>query len=837
MSEFDEKKMYLGRFYDKNNELTDEKLLYNPSDLNTHGVILGMTGSGKTGLGILMLEEIARKGIPAMIIDPKGDLTNLLLHFGNMQGQDIAPFLDPEAPGRAGTDMESFADEKAKEWRQGQEKWGFTEEDIASLNNVEYTVFTPGSTIGNPVNIMDSFAAPDTMWNEKNEEGLREEISTSVTALLSLVGMTNIDPIKSKEHILLSNIIEFYWRADKDVDLAKLINAITEPPFTTLGAMDVDSIYSAKERKKLALQINNFLASPTFRNWNLGPNLDIDGLMMNKEGKPRFNVFYIQHLSDQERMFFVTMLYSQVESWMRTQPGTGNLRLVVYFDEMAGYIPPNGNPAAKSVMLRLLKQGRAYGVSMLLASQNPIDIDYKGLSNAGTWFVGHLQTEQDKNRLIDGLSTTEGEINRSQADRLISSLKKRAFLYMNVHESGLRVMTTRWCLNYLAGPLTRTTIPMLTEKGLNTVYTVKDARAAKRFAAGMIDVEPEAEEYEAEEALPTYTIPSYTETVLPDEAADLPEYADDGTHPAIPASIDEYYVPVTKDRSDTGASDEAVLKYVPSWIAQADIDFVDAKHDISSTATVCTEISGDDEPKGTAIRWSRFTRDPYDLTELLSGPENGDTPFVLPPLWMMNAQVAQFNRNDCIDWLCKNQSVSVMTNERLNIYQLAGNEDERQDFLQQCNDKVEEMIQKETDKIMKDVESDTRVVMLRDKAERAQQELDDLQKRIQGSKIASLVEGIQSFSRSIGASTRKTDLEKAQQKVDEANEKLTDRLTELELKGEKAVGKVRDKYSEILDKSREIRIYPSKRDVTLSAFGICWMPFFVEEDGVSFSAF
>ena len=615
MNETDPNRLFLGKLFTTGNVLTDEKMYYDPSDLNTHCVITGMTGSGKTGLGIIMLEEIALKQIPAIVIDPKGDLTNLLLHFPNMTGKDIAPWLDQEAPIRAGKELYEYANEKAEAWIEGQKSWGYGPEDIEALSSVDYTIFTPGSTIGNPVNIMATFAAPESSVIY-NDEAIREEISTSVTALLGLIGYTNIDPLKSKEHILLSNIIESFWTLGKDVTLVDLINAVNDPPFDTLGALSIDRIYPPKERFNLALQINNFLASPTFKAWNEGPGLDIGSLIRNKDGKPRFNIFYLQHLSDQEKMFFVTMLYSQIEAWMRNQTGTGNLRLAVYFDEMAGYVPPTANPSSKPVIMRMMKQARAFGVGLILATQNPVDIDYKGLSNAGTWFVGRLQTEQDKNRLLDGLTTTDGNINRADADKLISDLKKRAFLYMNVHENGLKVMTTRWTMNYLAGPLTRNLIPKLYKENLCIPYTEEDAKAAKLLAANKNSEADDDSDDNLLIGLPEEFNDSSKESFI------MEEELKEGQRPKIAATINEYFLPAEKRPAECDSDGEQVT-YMPVWIAQAEIRAEKDKMNFSLRTVKAAEIDEEDM-RGTTVRWDEYLFEPFDLKSMMSRPEFND---------------------------------------------------------------------------------------------------------------------------------------------------------------------------------------------------------------------
>ena len=427
-------KFYIGRIFDpKQGTTTDQPLLYDPDDLTTHAVVVGMTGSGKTGLCLDLLEEAALNNIPALMIDPKGDITNALLHFPNLAEQDFQPWVNPDQARREDKSIEQAASEVARAWREGLAQWGIGPERIQALQDAaQFAVYTPGSDAGIPVSILASLKAPSITW-EGNREILREKISGTVTALLGLLGLTNIDPVRSREHILLSNIFEQAWSQGRDLDLGELILQTQNPPFPKLGVFDVNTFFPEKDRFELAMLLNNILAAPAFQVWIEGQPLDIPSLLYTPDGRPRHSVFYIAHLSDAERMFFVTLLFTAVETWMRTQMGTSTLRSIVYFDEIYGYLPPTANPPSKQPMLRMLKQARAFGVGLVLVTQNPVDVDYKGLSNAGSWFIGKLQTDQDKQRLLDGLEGASPGLDRSSYDKLISTLGKRVFLLHNVH--------------------------------------------------------------------------------------------------------------------------------------------------------------------------------------------------------------------------------------------------------------------------------------------------------------------------------------------------------------------------------------------------------------------
>ena len=438
-------KFYLGKIYDtKTSKITDSKLLYDPDDLTTHAVVVGMTGSGKTGLCIDLLEEAALNNIPALMIDPKGDITNALLHFPDLLPADFQPWVNPDEARRDGISIEQAAEGAANLWRNGLADWEIGPDRLQALKDAaHFAIYTPGSDAGIPVSILANLKAPDIAWSQ-NREVLREEISGTVTAILGLVGMDDIDPVRSREHILLSNIFENAWSQGKDLDLGELILQTQNPPFSKLGVFDVNTFFPEKDRFELAMLLNNILASPSFQTWIEGQPLEISDLLYHPDGRPRHSVFYIAHLSDAERMFFVTLLYSAVDSWMRTQKGTTSLRALVYFDEIYGYLPPVKNPPSKMLMLRMLKMARAFGVGQVLVTQNPVDVDYKALSNAGTWFIGKLQTERDKERLLEGLQGADPSVDRNDYDKMISALGKRVFLLHNVHEKKPQIFNTRW---------------------------------------------------------------------------------------------------------------------------------------------------------------------------------------------------------------------------------------------------------------------------------------------------------------------------------------------------------------------------------------------------------
>jgi hypothetical protein len=449
---------YLGREFDPAaGKATTNPILYDAKDLTTHAVCVGMTGSGKTGLCVSLLEEAAIDGIPAIAIDPKGDIANILLTFPNLEPSDFRPWIDPAEAARKGLTPDDYAKQTAEMWRKGLADWGQDASRIARLQqSVEMAVYTPGNSAGRPLAILRSFDAPSEAM--RGDVGaMRDRVMSAVSGLLGLLGIT-ADPIQSREHILLSTILNTAWMQGRGLDLAGVIQEVQKPSFDKIGVFDLESFYPAKERFGLAMALNNLLASPGFAAWMSGESLDVQRLLYTPEGKPRLSVISIAHLSDAERMFFVTILLNEVLSWVRAQSGTSSLRALLYMDEVFGYFPPNAMPPSKLPMLTLLKQARAFGLGVVLATQNPVDLDYKGLGNTGTWFLGRLQTERDKMRVIEGLKgaamSSGGNFDRAEFESLLSSLGNRVFLMRNVHEDQPVLLQSRWALSYLRGPMT-----------------------------------------------------------------------------------------------------------------------------------------------------------------------------------------------------------------------------------------------------------------------------------------------------------------------------------------------------------------------------------------------
>lgn len=555
---------YLGRMVEPaTGRLTDDLLLYDSRNLVTHGVIIGMTGSGKTGLGIGLIEEAAMDRIPVLAIDPKGDLANLLLTFPDLAPNSFRPWINEETARQKGLDPDAFAAEQANLWQQGLADWHQDGERIRRLREqVELTLYTPGSTAGAPVSLLQSFEAPPPALRD-DLDGLRDRVQTVVTGLLSLLGV-DAEPVRSRDHILISTILDAAWREGRNLDLGTLIQAIQQPAFTRLGVMELESFYPARERFALAMQLNALLASPGFRAWMEGDPLDLPALLYTPGGKPRVTIFSIAHLGEAERMFFVTMLLSAVLAWTRSQPGTTSLRALVYMDEVSGFFPPVANPPAKAPMLTLLKQARAYGVGLVLATQNPVDLDYKGLGNAGTWFIGRLQTARDKARVLaalEGAMAGSNPLPRADLDRMVSGLGKRVFLMHNVHRDAPVLFTTRWAMSYLAGPMTLAQL-----RALGPTMPREASVAAGEGRAGQVrsglGVDPGARDA----------------TTAPPSAPGPTAATGTGSRPVLPPEIRQIFLPVP---AGTGA-----VVYRPAVLASAEVRYSSARHGLEETRTI-----------------------------------------------------------------------------------------------------------------------------------------------------------------------------------------------------------------------------------------------------------
>ncbi|HNQ72310.1 MAG TPA: DUF87 domain-containing protein [Verrucomicrobiota bacterium] len=581
---------YLGRRYDLRQQQTQADLILCESrDLVTHALVVGMTGSGKTGLCCDLIEEAAIDGIPAIVIDPKGDLGNLLLTFPDLHPRDFAPWINDDDARRQGLGVEAFAAQQAALWKRGLAAWEQDGERIRRLRAAaDFTIYTPGSSAGVPVSILKSFAVPPPEILEDGEL-LRERVSSTVTGLLGLAGI-KADPVKSRESILLSHLLQDAWAKGRDLDLAALIQAVQNPPVQRVGVLELEAFYPAKERFELAMQLNNLLASPSFATWIEGAPLDVGNFLHTATGKPRIAIFSIAHLGDSERMFFVTLLLNQVLSWMRSQSGTNSLRALVYMDEIFGYFPPVANPPSKPPLLTLLKQARAFGVGVVLATQNPVDLDYKGLANIGTWFIGRLQTDRDKARVLEGLEGAAAgrgvRFDRSAMEETLAGLGKRVFLLHSVHDEGTEIFESRWAMSYLRGPLSRSQIQTLMD--------------AQRGPAAPSPAAPAA----APAAAPTAA------------AATAPAPPPAAARPVFPPEIPQVFVPV-----NGRIPPEHTIVYHPRLLGAAQVRYANAKLnlDLSQDVLAITEITDNAVP----VDWAKAEALKVSVSDLEKNPLDG----------------------------------------------------------------------------------------------------------------------------------------------------------------------------------------------------------------------
>jgi molybdopterin converting factor small subunit len=465
----------LALFYLGKNAKDDSLSLYKSKHLTTHAAIIGMTGSGKTGLGIGLIEEAAIDNIPAIVIDPKGDMSNLCLAFAQMRPEDYLPWIDESEASAKGKTPQQLAEDLAASNKAGIESFGQDLERVKRFADVPKTIYTPGSSAGVGVDILGSFAAPPQSILE-DEDTLASLINTTASSLLSLVSISS-DSLNSKEHLLLSNIFNHYYTQGISLSMQTLISNIITPPFEKIGMLDLDAFYPQNERMKLATLFNSVISSVTFSSWIKGEPLNIQNMLYDENGKAKIAIFSIAHLSDDERMFFVTLLLNAYISWMRSQRGSSSLKSILYMDEIFGFFPPSKNPPSKEPMLLLLKQARAFGCGIILSTQNPVDIDYKGLSNIGTWFIGKLQTKQDIAKVIDGIAATS-EFSKEELATQIATLQGRHFFLKNVHEEQTQEFYTRWVLSYLKGPMTKDDIKKLMQEKKTAVANAPQKESA-----------------------------------------------------------------------------------------------------------------------------------------------------------------------------------------------------------------------------------------------------------------------------------------------------------------------------------------------------------------------
>ncbi len=805
---------YLGRPYDLSKKQSKDGLvLYDSKDLVTHGVCVGMTGSGKTGLCLALLEEAAIDGIPSIVIDPKGDLANLLLTFPDLKPEDFLPWVNAEDAEKKNLSKEQFAAQQAEFWKKGLAEWGQDGARIKKLRDAaDFRIYTPGSNAGIPISILKSFDAPPAAILD-DEESLRERVSTTATSLLSLL-QQEAEPL-SRAHILLSTIFQNAWNAGQNLEMGTLIQQIQTPPVTRVGVMDLESFFPSKERFELAMSLNNLLAAPGFSAWMEGEPLDIQHLLYTSSGKPRVAIFSIAHLSDSERMFFVSLLLNQTLGWMRTQSGTTSLRSILYMDEIFGYFPPVANPPSKQPLLTLLKQGRAFGLGVVLVTQNPVDLDYKGLSNAGTWFIGRLQTDRDKSKVLDGLegvaAGTGKTFDRQQMEQTIAGLGNRIFLMNNVHEDGTEIFESRWAMSYLRGPLTRSQIKTL-------MQPIKDG--------------DEETPTPATASVPAAQTPASSKS---DRAGDK-----QSERPALSPDVTQYFLPIRG-----GSGDDARINYRPMILGAAQVRFTDKKTDATRDVTLLADI--DDGP--VAIDWDAARALDVSLSDLEERPA-AEAEFSPLPAGAAKAKSYAAWQKEFAAWLYRTQKLQL---SRSASFGVASNPDESErDFrirLQQLarerrDESVEDLRQKYAPKI----------ATLEERKRRAQQAVEREQEQAKSQKFQTAVSfgatllssfmGRKSVSLStLGRATtavkgvsrsmkESSDVGRAEETVAAIDQQLADLDAQFKEETD-ALERTIDSQNEELE---TISMKPTKANITVRLFTLVWAPQWEDSRGQLTSA-
>ena len=829
---------YLGGIHDGETGSSDRPLLYDARDLTTHAVCVGMTGSGKTGLCIGLLEEAALDKVPALLLDPKGDITNLLLQFPDLQPEDFQPWVNADDARRKGQTIEEYATGTADLWRNGLAQWGISGERIRDLaESADFTIFTPGSDAGVGVNIMGSLAAPDVDFDD-DAEMLRERIGGTVAALLGLID-SKADPVRSREGVLLATVFEHYWRNDEDLDLPKLILAIQDPPVKQLGVFPVDTFYPPKDRYELAMAFNSLIASPTFGEWLQGESLDVDALLFREDGRPRHSVFYLAHLSDSERMFFVTLLLESVITWMRRQSGTTSLRALLYFDEVFGYFPPTAEPPSKRPLLTIMKQARAFGLGAVLVTQNPVDIDYKGLSNAGTWFIGKLQTEGDKRRVLGGLegaiADAGGDARKIDFDSLINRLDSRVFLLHNVHSDAPVVFHTRWAMSYLRGPLTRPQVRTLMDN------------AGKRGRAGEDPGKANAVPDEASGSGGPQTKTG---------SAEQPAAAPDGyssSPVALGADVPQYYVPASvSSKSAAGALslrdgnivDIKVLgiTYQPGVVGLATVHFVDRKRNLDLQREVQLWLPVSE--RTAVIDWKDAESLAVDGRDLLEEPEDFRPDrgplFPVAPEVLDSSRELKSVEKDFSNWLYYNTAYTLSTHDALDLFQMPGESDREYSIrLRQAAreardaevDALEDKYAERIERIQSKIDAETRKSesLEAEYSARRQEELIGL-----GEGVVNYFLGRRSSRVLSGASGRRRMTVKARHTLDSAQEKTEDfqaDISELQDELDAAADEITVRWADVLDRITTVELKPRRTDVDIRLVALGWAPHWLLQYG------
>ena len=813
---------YLGREYDlQSKSFEDDLLLYDSKDLVTHGVVLGMTGSGKTGLCLSLLEEAAIDRIPSIVIDPKGDIANLLLSFPDLAGSDFRPWINEEDATKKGVTPDEFADGQADLWKKGLGQWGQSGERIGKLKEtVDMAVYTPGSNAGVPVSILSSLKAPPFEVLD-DAEIFAERIESSVSSILSLLGI-DADPIQDPEHILLSNIFSHCWTAEQDLSLELLIGYIQTPPFEKIGVLGLEMFYPEKKRFELAMKMNNLLASPGFSIWLQGAPLDIQRMLYTPEGKPRVSIFSIAHLGDSERMFFVSLLLNEMLGWMRAQSGTTSLRAMLYMDEIYGYLPPTANPPSKKPLLTMLKQARAFGLGVLLATQNPVDLDYKALSNMGTWFLGRLQTERDKMRVLDGLegaaASQGGEFDRGKMEETLAGLGSRVFLMNNVHEDAPVIFHVRWAMSYLRGPLSRRQIKKLMDPRRDELLGLPSGDAA--------EPEEKAEEVKETKVEPQPTNPR--EAVQ--EQSDSPAKAGENEFgspnpPELPEGVVSLFSPVIRSEA------EGTRVYCPAFIQSAEVSFSDDKRGVDTTV-VCTQAFRINAETGEIAADQPISVIPKGVRPLKVFVQKWEpgAAFAQMPNGLTKSTTYKRAASKLKDHLYKSERIRLWTSPSTDLYSKVGESEGdfrvRLEFrMREERDRQIAALRERYGKRFSDLETDRRKAQqyLAEQSAQASSAAMDTASRIGTSILGALFGRKFGRRRSSGTSEalkQRSEAKRAQARLDKVHAEMA--AMEREVEGK--IQEIKNCLNAATERLDEEIIKPYKKNIQVTVTGILWLP-------------
>ncbi len=797
---------YLGKKYDlAERKLSDDYVMYDAKDLTTHAMCVGMTGSGKTGLCVSLLEEAAIDGIPAICIDPKGDLGNLLLAFPDLAPADFEPWVEQSDAVRKGMTVADYAAATAQKWKSGLEQWGQDAERIQRFkDSVDIAIYTPGSSAGIPLTVIKNFAAPPAAVLE-DADIMRERISGAASGLLALMGI-DADPLSSREHILLSNILDRSWRAGKDLDLGGLIRSIQAPGIEKIGVFDTESFFPSDDRMKFSMRLNNLLASPSFAGWLEGEPLDIKSLLHTQKGKPRLSIISIAHLSDSERMFFVTILLNEMLAWMRSQPGTTSLRALLYMDEIYGYFPPTAKPPSKPPMMMLLKQARAFGLGVVLATQNPVDLDYKGLSNIGTWFLGRLQTQRDKERVLEGLEGAAvqagSSFNRGAMEQTLAALGSRVFLMNNVHDDGPTIFHSRWAMSFLRGPLSRQQVQKLMDNRRDD-FTSTSLKNGKESDG--------SEKIGAKEKKST-----------------------ENSRPIIPNDVDErFWFPARQPR------DGNRMVYRPGILVTASCHYVRTSAGVDDWIDNARLFT----PKRSLPDdiWRSSVEIPAGTLELGLQPEP-DYSFGEPPPDFLNDKQIRAWEKDARDYFYRHVPIRIFECKALDAFSRPG-EDELdarlnwKQLIRERRDEEKEILRDKFAKKIKAHESKIRTAQQRLEREKAQYDQQKWSTVLSfGQTVLGAIMGNKIASRS--ATTGRSAGRAAQQRTDviHANETLEELESELQLLKDECEEEIAELQNSLTVEGLDLEpldIPCRKGDLKIEFIGICWVPWEVDSNGIA----